>query len=327
MSRRRVPPPTHLSTPPPETFTRAASSDWDADDEDMMSMDDIRSSRPPSAASGPYPISRPTLQDVLSNSAPTPWTLSAFTAYLSQNHCLENLEFTMDANRYRERYNKTIASKSSVKTVDPDELKYVKMLWQRLLDAYIMSDGSREINIPSNVRARILAIKYTSTPPRPEVLTEAIQIIYNLMEESVLVSFLNDFPSARPSHPHVYHLANIDAGVPTRSRSRRIHHRDSSRSRASPTSSIDIQTQSLSSRSIQGRRHAGRGSSGSTGDGSLTDDSMSVSSPGGEPMTPPTTPPGSDAGGSSPKGRSNSDTAWKKMLMWKKRDGRREEYQ
>ena len=292
-----------------------------------MSMDGVRSSRPLSITSS-QPVARPTLQDVLSNSAPPPWTLSAFTAYLSQNHCLENLEFTMDADRYRERYTKSISSKSSSRAIDPEEVKYLRMLWQRLLDAYIMSDGSREINIPSNVRERILSTKYTTTPPRPEVLTEAIQIIYNLMEESVLVSFLNDIPSARPSHPHVFHLANIDAGVPTRTRSRRTSDRESSRSRGLPNSSIDaVHMHSSSNRSRPTRGHYGRGSSVSTGDGSLTDDSLSVSSPGGEPMTPPTTPPGSEIGGSSPKSRHGSDTAWKKMLMWKKKDGRREEYQ
>ena len=292
-----------------------------------MSMDSMGSARPINMACS-HSVARPTLQDVLSNSAPPPWTLSAFTAYLSQNHCLENLEFTMDADRYRERYTKSISSKTSLRAVDTDEVKYVKMLWQRLLDAYIMSDGSREINIPSDVRERILSIKYTNTPPRPEALTEAIQIIYNLMEESVLVSFLNDVPSARPSHPHVFHLANIDAGVPARTRSRRINHRESSRSRGSPNSSIDaVQMHSSSGRSRPSRGHYGRGSSVSTGDGSLTDDSLSVSSPGGEPMTPPTTPPGSDIGGSSPKSRQGNDTAWKKMLMWKKKDGRREDYQ
>ena len=289
-------------------------------------MDDTRPFRPLSMANT-YPTPRPTLQDVLSNSAPPPWTLSAFTAYLSQNHCLENLEFTTDANRYRERYAKTIPPKGSSRTADPSEVKYVKMLWQRLLDAYIMSDGSREINIPSDVRERILSIKYSNTPPRPEVLTEAIQIIYNLMEESVLVNFLNDVPSSRPSPVPVYHLANIDAGVPARTQSRRVSRRDDSHSRASPASSIDaIHMHSSSTRSRPTRGHHVRGSYGSTIDGSLTDDSMSGSSPGGEPMTPPTTPPGSDIGGSSPKHRAGTDTAWKKMLMWKKKDGRKEDY-
>jgi hypothetical protein len=47
---------------------------------------------------------RPTLDEVLANTAPAPYTLSAFMAYLSQNHCLETLEFTLDAKRYREAY-------------------------------------------------------------------------------------------------------------------------------------------------------------------------------------------------------------------------------
>jgi hypothetical protein len=37
---------------------------------------------------------------MLANAAPSPWTLGAFMQYLSENHCLEVLEFTTDASRY-----------------------------------------------------------------------------------------------------------------------------------------------------------------------------------------------------------------------------------
>ena len=200
----------YLSTPPPESSPRSSTviADWDADDEETMSMEDIRSSRPPSLddniqSDGPYHPPRPTLPDVLSNSAPPPWTLSAFTAYLSQNHCLENLEFTMDAERYRKRYDALAAQLAGKPiTANPEECRYVRMLWQRLINAYIMPDCPREINIPSSVRDRLLLLPNHSTPPQPEYLEAAVKIIYNLMEESVLISFLNEHPSSRTHHSH-----------------------------------------------------------------------------------------------------------------------------
>lgn len=293
--------------------------------------DDLNHSRPCSAAGshvdqhsiGPYAPSRPTLPDVLSNSAPPPWTLSAFTAYLSQNHCLENLEFTMDADRYRERFDAmALRTPGMVISTEAEDCKYLRMLWQRLMDAYILQDGSREINIPSNVRETLLSLPNDTTPPRPEELDEAIRIIYNLMEESVLVAFLNDVHSPKGSQSPVDEASRMDVdATPNRHMStKRKTHRSRSRRRGSPSSSSDMFTFHHSSRpppsttsSLTIRGH--HTSSGS--DPNLTDDSTSLSCFDREPMTPPTTPPSSDIGGTSPKHR--SDTAWKKMLVWKKR--------
>ena len=353
MTRRKPSPPSsYLATPPPETSPRsstsAAASDWDADDEETMSTGGLTISRPPSAAGshadqhsiGPYAPTRPTLPDVLSNSAPPPWTLSAFTAYLSQNHCLENLEFTMDADRYRERFDAMRAQMAGM-PISPDyeECNYLRLLWQRLLDAYIIPDGTREINIPSSVRETLLSLPNDTVPPRPEELDDATKIIYNLMEESVLVSFLNDIPTASAPKPHGEQTMAMDIDSPSRqSSTRRKHNRSRSRRRPSPSSSTDMfsfnsstsrrapsQTTSLTVNPTRTHRSASHLSSGSA-DASLTDDSASASSRGREPMTPPTTPPSSDIGGTSPKHR--SDNAWKKMMVWKKkssngiRDGR-----
>ena len=344
MTRRKPSPPSsYLATPPPETSPRsstsAAPSGWDADDEETMSTDDLTVSRPQSAAgshteqqsNGPYAPSRPTLPDVLSNAAPPPWTLSAFTAYLSQNHCLENLEFTMDADRYRERFDAMNVQMAGM-PISPEfeECNYLRMLWQRLLEAYIVPDGSREINIPSNVRDTLLSLPNDRVPPRPEELDDATKIIYNLMEESVLVSFLNDVPPTTAPRSRIDQAMTMDVDPPSRHTSTRRSHRSRSRRRASPSSSSsDIfnfhpnasrhppsQTSSLTVNPNRTHRSGSQLSSGSV-DASLTDDSMSASSPGREPMTPPMTPPSSEIGGTSPKYR--SDNAWKKMMVWKKK--------
>jgi len=334
----------YLSTPPPETSPRSSIvvSDWDADDEETMSMEDVRPTRAISVIiSGQsshhqvpnYP-QRPTLPDVLSNAAPPPWTLSAFTAYLSQNHCLENLEFTMDAERYRERYDSLTATMPvGPITQNAEECKYIRMLWQRLIDAYIIPDGPREINIPSNVRETLLSIPNHHTPPKPEILNPAIKIIYNLMEESVLISFLNEVPSRSRQSNHDRQKAldakqrkrgGSDSSTETRSG------RSKSSRRASPTSSLEVPLSNAeySKGDPTGRltpaagyarraREPSHTSTGSTDPELLTDDSAGTSSPGGEPMTPPNSPPSSDFGGHSP--RSRNDTSWKKMLGWKKK--------
>lgn len=328
--RKQAPPSLYPSTPSPETSPRASItiSDWDADDEGTMSAEDLGPLQPlnvktSTQTSDFYNMpSRPTLADVLSNSAPPPWTLSAFTAYLSQNHCLENLEFTTDAERYRQRYDEMIAHMSGI-PIDCEECDILRSLWHRLLHAYIIPDGAREINIPSNIRQMLLSLPYDTSPPEPHVLGAAVKIIFDLMEESVLVSFLNEVPS--PAYNEQWNESDenlVSAQYGSRERIRRSR----SRKRASPPASgLDVPAlphgfppgrlaTALHSRSYRAASHF---SSGSGDASSLTDDSTSPSSPTREPMTPPTTPPSSDIGGNSP--RSRGDNAWKKMLVWKKK--------
>ena len=159
-----------------------------------MSSGDFLPSRPLSLSIpiGPYCPQRPTLQEVLSNTAPPPWTISAFTAYLSQNHCLETLEFTMEANRYVKHYQE-LMEKDPKTPLSPQTRKseYVRMLWHKLLDAYIPPNAPREVNLPSDVRDHLLSLPSADVPPDAAALEPAIKIIYELMDESVLVPFLN----------------------------------------------------------------------------------------------------------------------------------------
>lgn len=320
--RKYTPPSLHLFTPSPENSPRASItiSDWDADDEGTMSAEELVPSRPLSITHSNTSMqtspdlysmpSRPKLADVLSNSAPPPWTLSAFTAYLSQNHCLENLEFTMDADRYRHKYDEMVGEMHGMPMgTDCEQCTFLRKLWQRLLNAYIIPDGAREINIPSNIRDRLLSLPNHTAPPQPDVLDAAVKIIFDLMEESVLVSFLNQVPSSRGSESHLEPWNESDDGLDVR-RGRKNPRRSRSRKRTSPT------YPTLTTGMNKNSRAASHFSSGS-GEASLTDDSTSPSSPNREPMTPPTTPPSSDFGGASP--RSRVDNTWKKMLVWKKK--------
>ncbi|KAK8087201.1 Regulator of g-protein signaling [Apiospora phragmitis] len=148
-SRLRGSSPTYL-TPSPRAISPPSSvcEDWDI--ETAMST-----SRPTSLAiprTGSPAAKLPSLSEILSNTASPPWTLSAFTAYLSQNHCLETLEIMMQT--------------------------------------YITPYGSREVNLPAPVRDRLLALSQSlPKPPTPSELNEAVTIVQELMSDSVLVPF------------------------------------------------------------------------------------------------------------------------------------------
>lgn len=180
------------SSPEPESEEEASSSRSMLRRRLSTNKHHSAARRPLSMTMGPYCPQRPSLADVLSNTAPPPYTLSAFMAYLSQNHCLETLEFTMDASRYRKHYDALVGKAAPASPPPSDGAAYVRMLWQKLLDAYIMPNGPREVNLPCTVRDRILSFPCDGAAPPPDVLDPAIDIVTELMEESVLMPFLNE---------------------------------------------------------------------------------------------------------------------------------------
>jgi hypothetical protein len=133
---------------------------------------------------------RPTLRQILANTSPWPWTLAAFMAYLANNHCLETLEFTMDAGRYTKHYAKMLSKAKEGEAPPARDQEYVKLLWTRVIDAYIRPDSSREVNLPSEVRNPIFGLNMGANPPPPETLDPAVASVYELMDESLLKPFL-----------------------------------------------------------------------------------------------------------------------------------------
>lgn len=349
-AKHRKPPSLYLHTSSKETSPRCSSvlSDWDADDEGFMSSGDFLPSRPLSLSipSGPYCPRRPTLQEVLSDKAPPPWSLSAFMAYLSQNHCLETLEFTMDAKRYAKHYREVVESvpRTPLSPQTP-EYQYVAMLWSKLLDAYIAPNGPREVNLPSDVRDRLMSLPSTFTPPDPAELDPAVKIIFELMEESVLVPFLNSVAPSRSSGSYASPWTSDESMADTYmagSLDERSLSPAKSRREGSPTGSgsgNDFISQSFTGPSrLSHQSHLsaalGRGSrlsahvpssaatSSADAPDTLTDDSTDSPSPSAsalEPMTPPSTPPTSNAGfvdispGTSPHQGRSEGSSWKKM--------------
>ncbi|KZZ94879.1 regulator of G-protein signaling [Moelleriella libera RCEF 2490] len=214
------------------------------------------SQSPRSAAMANRP---PTLTEILLDVSPPPWTLSAFMAYLSQNHCMESLEFTLDSQRYAAFYDQLLTEIPP----SPESKARVCDWWNKLMQVYIVPCAPREVNIPAHVRDQLLKLPSGPFPPRPTELEEAGRIIYELMNDSLLVPFLQ---SVAP----LSHGCQSDASIQ--------HHRRGSQNAGSFT------------------EHSGRpvASPHSADFDSLTDDSDSNPPSAAEPMTPPTTPPTSE---------------------------------
>lgn len=319
----------HTPTATPELSPTSSDSD---SEEDMESS----GSRPVSLA-GAFSM-RPTLDEVLANVAPPPYTLSAFMAYLSQNHCLETLEFTMEANRYRESYY-ALLDRLGPSALDSEcpESQHMRMLWQRLLTAYIFPGSPREINLSSEVRDALLQHANVTAPPVPETLDSAVKRIHDLMEESIFLPFINSHttsPSMMPAEPLMgpEDILNLSSTSLDEHPMKRVRSRVSRR--ISPQSSLKDLPSTGHSRSAMSLGQAiSKRTSGTllstsvesaSGSVALTDDSSPQSSPTAEePMTPPTTPPAGEPHlPTSPKLR--TDNPWKKMGMklgFKKRSG------
>ncbi|KAK4541237.1 hypothetical protein LTR36_008153 [Oleoguttula mirabilis] len=262
---------TSSSSSKKSTGSRASGlAEWDADDEDADTMSEEHvPSRPLSVAipkvngvQGPYCPRRPNLGEILANTSPAPWTLAAFMAYLSNNHCLETLEFTMDAGRYRKHYAKMLSRASDGGMPPSKDREYVQALWKRLVEAYIQPNGSREVNLPSDVRDPIMNLKLGELPPAPEKLDQAVTKIYELMEESVLVPFLNSaYPQS--AHPTAVSLPYDTSEVSTPMTARPYDDRSASsrrnrhaRSSPPPQGAVEPHAYSYSPPSVLNRKSA-----------------------------------------------------------------------
>ncbi|KAK3946274.1 hypothetical protein QBC46DRAFT_402638 [Diplogelasinospora grovesii] len=316
-ARLRRQSPTFLSPSPSPRETSPQPSSVYEDDDDGHSI--MTTSRPASMALPSGMASPPSLQEILSSTAPPPYTLSAFMAFLSQNHCLETLEFTMHAERYRATYAEIVAGQQPNWIRDGSE--HLCSMWQKLMHTYILPYGPREVNLPSHVRDRLLSLPPTPVPPHPSELDEAVRIVYELMNDSVLGPFLESVAMS-----YAQPLEEVDeehSHEHRQGRSRlRISKDQSSSSSATEESSRSPKSGFLPLLNIgRSNEHGTRSASSLTDivEGGLSDDNGSSASPSGtEPMTPPTTPPTSDwafstSPGSLQRAISAHNSGWKKM--------------
>ncbi len=142
----------------------------------------------------------PTLASILSNKVSPPWTLDKFVDHLAANHCLETLEFIHYSLIYRMCYEQVTCTTPSRSTSSTPGYEHLRSLWVCLIDTYIAPNGKREVNLPFDVKARLLATRQSDDPPSPSMLDSAVSLVYDLMESSMMVSFLS---SPIPSKPEV----------------------------------------------------------------------------------------------------------------------------
>jgi hypothetical protein len=218
---------------------------------------------------------------------------------------METLEFTMDADRYRSVYSNFLREQAAGYA---DGADYVCSHWQKIINAYILPYGHREVNLPAHVRDRLLSLPSTPVPPDPSELDEAVRIVYELMNDSVLGPFLASVAAQ-------YDVAADDDAHDPRARSRLRIPRDLSSSDESSRSPKIGFLPMLNIPWTSEPKSSASSSSDPAERGGLTDDNANTPSPtGNEPMTPPTTPPMSDWGFStSPGGLHKASSGWKKM--------------
>ncbi|KAJ9607550.1 hypothetical protein H2200_007628 [Cladophialophora chaetospira] len=325
--------------------------------EDFIMSEEFGRTRPISVAARKEgvvsPGARPTLEDVLNNKAPSPYTLAAYTAFLSQQHCLETLEFTTEAKRYADKYDEASASMAGMPlTIETQEGWELIQDWQRILEIYVKPGAPREINLPSEERDDLIERSYDFKPPRPENLDPSVKRMYDLMSDSIFIPFCNSLKTL--SYAQTYNVMS-DFGDPTDLEPSRLtfderamHRRMPSGRRRSPpnTSAGPLETsrsppqqhrptQSSSLSSALGRQSGSRLSthishSSARSESAMTDSSGGPESPPAndilehEPvMTPPTTPPTSELGGTTSHGSTSGMAAIMKTQRsesggWKK---------
>lgn len=136
--------------------------------------------------------SRITLENILSNDSPKPYTFNAFLDFLTQNHCTETLDFISEAKAYPTIYNTHWASaENSVIARDPT---FVGTQWETLMKTFILPGSPSEINLPAYIREQLLGIlDVTVSPPSPEQLDSAINHAYDILTEDALIPFIRSF--------------------------------------------------------------------------------------------------------------------------------------
>ncbi|RMZ77355.1 hypothetical protein DV737_g4401, partial [Chaetothyriales sp. CBS 132003] len=269
---------------------------------------------------------RPSLEDVLNNVAPPPYTLAAYTAFLSQQHCLETLEFVTGSRKYSEKYHNALAKLGGKEvTTESDEGFELMMDWTRLLDVYVKPGAPREINLPAEERDDLVEQAYEPKLPPPEALNPSVKRMYDLMSDSIFIPFCNSLRV--PTHAQTYNpmsdwaiREDADASRTFDDRVGRHRRSPSNPSISPPQPSLFVPSrsppsqhqppQSSSLSSALGRQSGNRLSthvsnssarSAPMSEAALTDSSggdRDSPVPGEQDsvMTPPTTPPASDLG-------------------------------
>lgn len=197
-------------------------------DSSSPSSTTIHSSGVPASSTSPSRLTPPSLEQVLEGTSAPPFTRATFTAFLSNNHCLESLEFYIDAKQYREEYSATVNG-NELHIYSDGQRQQLCRSFKRIIAVYIRPSSPREINVPYDVRDTLLAYlddlnQYNGSssdtsimPPSPDVFNVAVQRIYDLLDQSCFLPWINETMSKhRDQHQPLRQneKAERDAGRP-----------------------------------------------------------------------------------------------------------------
>lgn len=192
-TQRQKAPTTWPYTPEPSPRLKATTLSLEDIPQDL-NMEDPTSARTISMArkEGIYSPNRPTLDDVLNGHAPPPYTLSAYTAFLSQQHCLETLEFVTEARKYKAQYEQALPKNSDQSISSDSDMGFeLVQQWIRILDVYVKPGAPREINLPAEERDDLVEYPFEPQPAPPTALEPSIKRMYDLMSDSIFIPFCN----------------------------------------------------------------------------------------------------------------------------------------
>jgi hypothetical protein len=139
-------------------------------------------------------MKRPTLDDILADRSPAPWTFKAFDRYCQNNLCSENLHFVLDAGMYTKVYTewKDAYPEDTPEAAQDPRMAQLLSLWRRLIREYITRNAPREVNLMASVRDVLANIKESDIPPDCKILRQSVATVRELIQESILLQFLNE---------------------------------------------------------------------------------------------------------------------------------------
>lgn len=147
------------------------------------------------------PSRYPDFNHILSGHAPEPYTLESFVDYLSQNHCIELLDFLSESKTYID------AHRASAPDICPTRMtsdsRRLGKQWKTLMSTHIVPGAPDELNIPAYIRTRLLDnTEVMISPPSPTAYEPAMRYAYELLTESVLLPFIQGIRSTRNYNNH-----------------------------------------------------------------------------------------------------------------------------
>lgn len=153
----------------------------------MFSCTDVPSLA--STSSSSHSKKYPSLDDILANDSPYPYNLSAFISFLSQNHCLETVEFTMDMAKYQTAFLNSETPKDTL----------IRM-WSTIVDTYIRPDSPKELNLSCEVKSKLAALTRqadSGIPPDPAHLQDTVVMVKEMIKENAYLPFITSVRCAQ----------------------------------------------------------------------------------------------------------------------------------